>query len=143
MRKAKFAGLAAALFAAFISLVSVYAGQSGAPSAEKPVVVSAAAPWFPSVAKAAKAFGDVVVEVEVNASGAVSSARAVEGHPLLRKVSEDAASRWKFAGDEKAGARRARLTFSFRQAESRDDEAPPSFEPPYRIVVVSVTPCIM
>ena len=142
MRLVKFAILTA-FSAASISLASVYAGQAGAPPAADPAVVSAAAPWFPSVAKAAQAFGDVVVEVEINADGAVSSARAVEGHSLLRKVSEDAAVRWKFTAAEKTGVRKVRLTFSFRYAETREDEGTTQFEPPYKVVVVSVTPRIM
>jgi TonB family protein len=143
MKAAKLVTVVLVLSVACVYVGSTYARQSGALIAEQPSVVSAAAPWFPAVAKAAKAFGDVVVEVEIDTSGAVSSARAVEGHSLLRKVSEDAAGRWKFAAAEKAGARKARLTFSFRHAETSEDEGPPQFEPPYKVVVVSVTPCIM
>ena len=54
-------------------------------------------PVYPAVAKAAKAEGRVVVEVVVNESGQVESARAVEGHPLLRDASVEAARKWEFA----------------------------------------------
>ena len=143
MRALKLVTVVTAILAAYISLASAHAGQSGAPSAAHPAVTSAASPWYPPVAKAARATGDVVVEVEIDASGGVSSARAAMGHPLLRKPSEEAASRWKFAADSEAGVRRAQLTFSYRQAGSPEDEVPPVFEPPYKVVVVAAIPRIM
>ena len=131
------------ILAACVFLASVYARTSGIHSAEQPAVISAAAPWYPDVAKAARVSGDVIVEVEIAPSGTVSAARSIEGHTLLRQRSVEAAARWKFAAAEKAGARKARLTFSFHLPKRREDEVPPLFEPPYKVVVASFTCCIM
>jgi TonB family protein len=142
MRAARLATAVIVLSMVCMYLADASAKQSGAASVAQPAVVSAAAPQFPPIAKAANAYGDVIVEVEVDASGSVSATRAIEGHPLLRRPSAEAASRWRFAADAKAGLRKARLTFSFRKAETREDEILPVFEPPYKVVVVSITPCI-
>ena len=137
MSAIKLAALVTAFFVAYMSLASVLAGQSGAPPAAQPAVISAASTWYPQAASAARASGDVVVEVEIDASGAVSSAHAVGGHPMLQKPSEEAASRWKFATDGKATGRKARLTFSYHQAQRPEEGVPPVFEPPYKVVVVN------
>lgn len=143
MRAITLAAVVTAFSAAYISLASAHAGQAGASAAAPPAVTSAASPWYPPVAKAARASGDVVVDVEIDASGNVSSAQAATGHPLLRKPSEEAASRWRFAADSKAGGRKAQLTFSYRQAGRPEDEVPPVFEPPYKVVVVAAIPRVM
>jgi TonB family protein len=54
-------------------------------------------PRYPSVARGAKAEGQVVVRILVNKKGDVVKACVVEGHPLLRGVSLVAAKQWKFA----------------------------------------------
>ncbi|HEU4597490.1 MAG TPA: TonB family protein [Pyrinomonadaceae bacterium] len=59
--------------------------------------VSKPAPPYPPMAKAAKASGTVVVSVEVDEKGVVTSARAVSGHPLLRAAAEAAARRARFS----------------------------------------------
>jgi TonB family protein len=105
---------------------------------EQPRVISAAAPIFPALANAARVSGDVVVEVKIDASGMVTSAHA-EGHALLRKVSETAAKRWRFASAESSiGIRTARLTFTFRALEKEmpEDRIAPVFYPPYRVEVM-------
>jgi len=53
--------------------------------------ISLPAPPYPPVARAAKVLGTVVVEVTVDEGGFVIAAKAVSGHPLLRKAAEDAA----------------------------------------------------
>jgi TonB family protein len=59
--------------------------------------ISKPAPPYPSLAKAAKATGTVVVQVEVDEKGSVTSARAVSGHPLLRVAAEAAARQARFS----------------------------------------------
>lgn len=53
-------------------------------------------PPYPLAAKAVGADGPVNVQVTIDEEGTVVSARAVSGHPLLRKAAEDAAKRAKF-----------------------------------------------
>ena len=54
-------------------------------------------PAYPQIAKAANASGSVVVQVTVDESGKIISARAVSGHPLLRAAAVNAALQSKFA----------------------------------------------
>jgi TonB family protein len=53
-------------------------------------------PEYPPSAKSRRAQGTVTVQIVVDEKGAVSSAQAVSGHPLLRGAGEDAARRAKF-----------------------------------------------
>jgi TonB family protein len=58
--------------------------------------VSLPRPAYPPVAKAAGASGTVVVQVIVDETGKVTSAKAVSGHPLLRQAAAQAAYRASF-----------------------------------------------
>jgi TonB family protein len=58
--------------------------------------VSLPPPAYPPVAKAARASGTVVVQVTVDESGKVVSARAVAGHPLLQQAAVQAAYQARF-----------------------------------------------
>jgi TonB family protein len=58
--------------------------------------VSLPAPEYPAAAKAVQAGGAVIVEVELDKEGNVISAKAVSGHPLLKKSAEKAAFFAKF-----------------------------------------------
>jgi TonB family protein len=60
-------------------------------------------PAYPSVARAAKATGTVVVKVLVNEQGDVVSATAISGHPLLRAAAEAAARQAKFTPTKLSG----------------------------------------
>ncbi len=53
-------------------------------------------PTYPPLAKAARVSGSVVVEVIIDESGGIISARAVSGHPLLRDSAVNAARGWRF-----------------------------------------------
>jgi TonB family protein len=105
---------------------------------EPAVVVSAVAPVYPAIAQAAKASGDIVVTVEINKSGGVTSARANSGHTLLHKVSVEAARRWKFSTSSEEH-RQAQLTFTYRIVPEKTAglDRTPVFYPPYRIEVRS------
>jgi TonB family protein len=132
--------------ALLVSVISVVAlGHYPSQSSEQPVVVSAAAPIFPPIAAAARATGEVIVEVQINRAGEVTSAKTQGSHPLLRKACEIAAARWKFApAGEGVGSRSARLTFVFRitDKEMPEAEMTPVFMPPYRIEVMRDAPVI-
>jgi TonB family protein len=54
-------------------------------------------PPYPPIAKAARASGTVIVQVVVDESGNVVSARAVSGHPLLQNAAAYAARQAKFS----------------------------------------------
>src|SRR5262245_60783867 len=53
-------------------------------------------PVFPPIAKAARASGEVKVEVTKDKAGKVISARVLSGHPLLRDAALTAARKWEF-----------------------------------------------
>ncbi len=129
-----------------ISLLTIptFVARSQPKIIEQPKVVSAAAPVFPLIALAARALGEVVVEVKIDSTGNVISTHA-DGHPLLRKASENAARRWKFAVAEgSSAARTVRLTFVFRESEKKlpESEITPVFVPPYKVEVTHNTPRI-
>ena len=84
---------------------------------KQPRVLATSAPAYPALARAAKISGSVIVDVEVDASGAVNSVRAVQGHPMLRDVSKDAAKHFRFVPDVKERLRTARVAFTFRQLD--------------------------
>lgn len=60
-------------------------------------------PSYPPLAKTARVSGSVVVEVTVDESGNVISARAISGHPLLVDAAVNAARRWKFTPTQLSG----------------------------------------
>lgn len=60
-------------------------------------------PAYPAIAKAAHASGTVTVQVTIDESGNVISARAVSGHPLLKSSAEAAARQAKFAPTKLSG----------------------------------------
>ncbi len=60
-------------------------------------------PPYPPIARAARASGDVVVEVTINEEGNVVAAKAVSGHPLLQAASVAAARNAKFSPTKASG----------------------------------------
>jgi TonB family protein len=111
-----------------------------------PSVVAAVTPIYPPIARSANATGDISLDVEINREGKVTSVDAKSGHPLLRRVSEDAARHWLFTpapdGDKK---RRAHLTFSFRILPEKTPyyDGTPVFFPPYKIEVRTIAPSLV
>lgn len=81
-------------------------------------VVKRVDPIYPEIAKAANASGNVVVEIVVDEAGKVVSARALNGHPLLRSAAVDAARQWQFTPTQLSGEPVnviGTLTFNFAQ----------------------------
>lgn len=73
-------------------------------------------PDYPSLAKAANVSGTVQVEITVDETGNVISARAVSGHPLLKAAAVDAARQWQFSPTTLSGQPvkvAGTLTFNF------------------------------
>lgn len=113
----------------------IFAQSQSESTREGPTLIAAVAPMFPPIARAAHVNGEVVVEVRVNPHGEVEETKVISGHALLRKVSEAAAKKWKFA-DSEAPSKMARLTFSFSTVESKSDpEYTIVFLPPYKIEI--------
>jgi TonB family protein len=73
-------------------------------------------PVYPASAARSGVGGQVTVELEIDAEGNVTRAKAVDGSPFLRQASEDAAGRSKFkpamSGDTAVKAR-ARIVYKF------------------------------
>jgi protein TonB len=59
--------------------------------------ISKPTPAYPPIAKAARASGTVIVQVTVDESGKVISARAVSGHPLLQQAAVQGAYGTRFS----------------------------------------------
>jgi TonB family protein len=124
------------LLLAVAALSSLVIAQTGEP--EKPVVVSAAVPVYPAIAEAARAVGDVMVEVDIDREGRVTAAHSDGKIRLLGKAAEEAARRWQFATSLNGEKRRkAQLVFSFRlmPEETSSLDSTPVFYPPYRIEI--------
>jgi TonB family protein len=113
--------------------------QTASDRLAKPAVVKAAAPrTYPAIARAARASGKVVVRVTINQAGKVIAAKATSGHPLLQKVSVEAAQRWLFAAAEKKDEERfAELEFIYTIG-NKEEEAGQFFLPPYQGEIVTV-----
>jgi Ca-activated chloride channel family protein len=73
------------------------AGDAGTPLVLSGKTVLIAEPAYPAEAKAAKALGEVAVDVKLDLEGTVVSAKAVSGEPSLREAAEAAAMLSKFA----------------------------------------------
>ncbi len=82
-------------------------------------------PVFPPIAKAARASGEVKVEVTIDKAGKVISARVLSGHPLLRDSALAAARQWEFKPTMASG-RPAKvsgiLTFNFVLDDDKKSE---------------------
>ncbi|MDT4966253.1 MAG: periplasmic protein TonB [Acidobacteriota bacterium] len=106
---------------------------------KQPPVLSSVAPTYPPIAVAARASGNVIVDLKIDAAGDVLSARAISGHPLLVQTSVLAGRQWKFVSDDgSAKVRVARLIFSFRSpANGKTPEKVPTsvFLSPYQALI--------
>ncbi|MBA3356042.1 MAG: TonB family protein, partial [Pyrinomonadaceae bacterium] len=74
-------------------------------------------PEYPASAKSKGASGEVKVEVRVNKKGIVVSARALNGHPLLKRVAEQAARKARFSPEKLADQRSivsGTITYNFQ-----------------------------
>jgi TonB family protein len=120
------------------SAVATFAMTQQVSSNEMPLVITAVAPAYPVLAVASNTSGTVEVEVQINASGEVASARSINGHPLLCKQAEITARRWRFElAKNNTETRIATLKFVFRIApkETSADDLTSVFTPPYQVEV--------
>jgi protein TonB len=63
------------------------------------------APQYPAAARSARVEGPVVVEVQIDGAGRVTSARALSGPAMLRDAAASAARQWSFAPQDAAGGK--------------------------------------
>jgi TonB family protein len=81
-------------------------------------------PKYPPIARAARAGGPVMVEIEIDTQGTVTAARAVAGHPLLQAVTVQAARQWKFQPFTEGGAAVrviGRVAYNFPETSVTED----------------------
>jgi TonB family protein len=103
---------------------------------KQPQVIVTSAPKYPPLARAARISGSVIVDVDVDAVGVVTSVRLVQGHPLLRDASKDAATRFRFQPAENKSVRTARLAFTFRHFDVDQERIiSPLILSPYQIEI--------
>lgn len=97
----RFVSIIAAVFFTFVVGVSIYAQDDPAKTINGGVIngkaVNLVKPSYPAAAKEAGAGGTVNVEVIIDEEGNIANAKAVSGHELLRKSSEEAALASKFS----------------------------------------------
>lgn len=105
--------------------------------AQEPSVMAAVAPVFPRLPAAVKVSGKVIVEVNINRVGVVTSNNVLSGHPLLRRSAQSAARLWRFTPDPEGNeVRSVRLTFIFSLVyDEIEDELAAVFSPPYQVEV--------
>lgn len=87
------------LFSIIISLIcleQVHAQVRLSSEEADKLVIEKPEPVYPAIAKAARAEGIVKVETIVSEQGAVRSAKAISGHPLLREVAIDAVKKRRY-----------------------------------------------
>ena len=96
--------------------------ETDSKNADCPKMTKFVKPSYPAAALAVRAMGEVVVEVKIDKTGNVTSAKAVSGHPLLRKASEQAALQSAFEPSENAAEREARLTYVFTSSSGEKEK---------------------
>ena len=90
-------------------------------------------PVYPAIARAAGAQGRVMVEVTLNEEGKVETARALDGHPLLRQAAVDAARQWEFAPTKLSNQPvkvSGRISFNFTMTQGYEGAAAGAPPPP-------------
>lgn len=87
--------------------------ETDSTSAACPKIIEFVKPPYPPAARAVRAMGEVVVEIKIDKEGRVTSAKAVSGHPLLRKASEQAVLKSAFEPSDNVVERSVRLIYGF------------------------------
>jgi TonB family protein len=121
------------------------------PAQSKPIEVKKhTGPNYPIAARIVRVAGDVIVSVNIDKNGFVTFAETESGHPLLRKVCEDAAKKWKFSAIKENLDRNAKITFTYQpnyiylpRQYNKKDETPKAtqtkikteFYKPYQLLV--------
>lgn len=121
------------------------AGQQAA-SDQRPQVLLAVAPPYPAIAAGLAVSGTVVVGIEIDRQGVVSSASVLSGFGVLATAAERSARRWVFSATDAVAKRRSvKLTFEYKLMPrgTPSDRVFTSFKPPYELQVVAVIPDVV
>ncbi len=102
---------------------------------DKPKVLKYFAPKYPAAAQAVRASGTIIVEVKIDRDGKVTSAVAQTGHPLMRKVCENAAKEWMFSNDPNKEEREVKITFLLRIGDKNKKDKV-KFKKPYALELI-------
>jgi TonB family protein len=108
-------------------------GASGEKSCPK--IIKFIKPPYPAAARAIRAEGEVVVEVNIDKKGKVISANPLSGHPLLKAYSVTAAKQNLFEASENDDMRTVKLTYVYLQPQN--DKKLPHYSNSYRIEIIS------
>ena len=108
-------------------------GQS--PDKVFPKLVKFIVPPYPAAARAVRATGEVIVAVKIDKEGKITSAKAESGHPLLRKVAEQAATLSLFVTSENTNEREAKLIYVFLSDDGKQNLK--HYSNPYRLEIIS------
>lgn len=94
---------------------ALLAAASTTALAEDRKAKSKVSPAYPELAKKMNVSGTVKVEIVITPAGAVKSAKALGGHPLLIESAVEAVKKWKFepASDETTQV----IAFDFKGAQ--------------------------
>ena len=110
---------------------------------DSPKVLKAVPPThYPPLAAAAMVSGKVKVEVKIDPTGDVISAKIIKGPKLLGDTARAAALRWKFERSEEVSRERTvQLTFTFVHWTRRKEQERGKTRsiPPYKIEIVGST----
>jgi TonB family protein len=127
------------LLAALVTGLLTIATGSAATEADFsnfPVPTRTVRPPYPAIARAKKLSGLVLVDVVVNAGGAVTEATGLTNDELLRNPARLAAKQWRFkplASDTRAYT--VRLTFIFHDYSYVAPSKTPDFVSPYQMEI--------
>ena len=105
-------------------------------AADWPAVIKKIQPGYPSIAKAKKISGTVLIDVEINGKGQVITANPIMGHELLRKAAKGAAIGWRFKPLGDGRTHTVRLTFIFHEDKYTAPEKEPDFTSPYQVEIL-------
>lgn len=90
---------------------------------------------YPAAARAVRATGEVIVAVKIDKAGKITSAKAENGHPLLRTAAEQAARSSLFVTSENANEREAKLTYVFLSGDGKQNLK--HYSNPYRVEMIN------
>ncbi|MBO0721222.1 MAG: TonB family protein [Blastocatellia bacterium] len=88
------------------------------------VAIKKIVPEYPAIAKAARASGEVLMQVNIGESGKVTEATVISGHMLLREAALQAARQWIFKPTLLSGRPieiRGFLKFNFRLVDEEEE----------------------
>jgi len=105
---------------------------------QRPTVLRAIVPAYPTIAAAKRISGTVLVDVDIDPKGNVIEARPVIGGKYLRDSARKAALRWQFNPSDGAAVRSVRLTFIFHDVSYVAPEKKPEFTSPYQVEIERV-----